>query len=243
MGVRIPLSVVPDSTPILPSGAYKFAIEKLEETVTGDNAQTPGAKMFVFHFRVVEPQACEGLPYYERCVVGTADDLEAEEPDTWQKSVGARILKRIIKALGMEIGDYDSEELAAAVEAQEVIGVVAQNTQKGGQYEGRVQNQSLGWYMVGEKEPGLDAGNGATAPKAAAKAAPAKPVGVTLQKPVAGAPATAKVAAPAAAKTAAPAAKAAVPKQQSLKCGMCGEMVPRAEFPKHVAAHENDEQE
>ena len=238
---------IPDAS-VLPAGAYLLSIESIEET-----ASRAGALMYNFNFRVVEPAALVGLPYYEHCNIGSPADPEAADPETWKLSIGARVMKRIFKAAGVELSE-DLDDVIATATGQQVVGIINQTIQgkknrdgSDNPYADRPQNNSAGWYAPGEREVGLEAANGAQAPAPRAAAPAAKPAPAAARpaapaaraatppsaapaRPVARLPSTFEAAA--AAPAARPVAKAAT--EKLVRCSICNTDVPRSTFAAHV---------
>lgn len=224
---------IPDST-VLPEGAILFTIEDIIEERTNEGDRL----MYNFHFRAQEPPAVASLMHFERFTIGSPEDPEAEDPDTWAKSIGARIMKQVLKASQVELGE-DLDEVFGAAKGQNVIGIVTQQVDDGSRdpkYKGQIRNRVQRWYAPGEREVALN-GPAAAAPTAlkpkpgAAKAAPpaAKP-----------APAPAVATHPPS-KPGPKAAPSAKPAEKTLTCTVCNEQVLKSQLAEHVEAHEGEE--
>ena len=87
MSKQVPWDVIPENTGIvLPEQLYKLEIDNMEETASGG-----GKYMIKGTFKVLEPEAQKGLLYFENFVIGSDDDLGADDPKTWANAVGGRI--------------------------------------------------------------------------------------------------------------------------------------------------------
>jgi hypothetical protein len=205
----IPFATIPDST-IFPDGIYRLKVVKVEETMTKEREGKVQKLMYRAQSQVIEPAAYKGLFYFENYVIGTDDDPEAEQLETWQTSIGGRSLKRFSKALGIPLGDEeDSEGFCNTVKGQEYLATVVQKTEeKEGPYKGTIRNNTTAYWKLGEKEPALT--NGAI-----------------------------KTATPRATTTKTAAAKPAdkVPPSDELTCTGCKARVPRAQMKAHVEQH------
>lgn len=236
-----PHSDIRDPGVVVDDGAYQLDIEEIVE-----QPSSSGKLMYAGAFRTVDGPGPNGTPLYENYVVGSDDDPQAEDPETWKKSVGAQLLKACLSKAQVPIYDDLDESLLAAKGQQFIAIVVKETEEKEGPYKGRVRNRIRGYYTIGEKVPGPIAGGGrgpaAAARQAAAAAAPAARPAAPAPRPAAapGRPVP-RAAAPApAAATPAPAARA--PKQQMLLCNICQppQQIPRNEFAAHVSGHEQE---
>ena len=229
MGRKWSPDTIPDST-VLHGGAYLFSIEGIEE-----KQSQSGKAMYVGTFRVVEPTAFAGLPYYENFVIGTDDDPACDDPKTLETVVGARILKRVLKAANIEMGD-DLDDCCEGAKDQQVVGLISQVVDDGARdarYKGRIRNVCQGWYTPGERAIGLDGSESA--------AAPARPAAPRATVPAKAAPKPVSAARPAAPVARPTAAATRAKPTPGVKCGICGEEVARAEFAKHVETHGEEE--
>jgi hypothetical protein len=227
---------------------YLLSIAGIEET-----ANRKGGLMYKAELRVTEPKTFAGSPLYENFSVGTEDDPEAEDPETWKASIGARILKRMFHAAGVE-ATTNIDAMIAAAEGQSVICLVSRHIDDGKndpQYKGRERNRIGGWYAPGEREIKVDgvAPAARTAAKPALRRAAPAPV-VEEEEEEAAPPPPKRRTAPAAAapvktitksEVSAPAAAPAA-KAKTVKCDICNEDVEVRAFSAHVAQHEQDEE-
>ncbi len=199
---------IPDST-LLPDGIYPFDIEGIKE-----DQSKAGALMYTATYRVAEGDFV-GLPQFDRFNIGSPDDPNADDPETWKRSIGARQLKRLFKAAHVPLGT-DVDDMCQAAIGQRFLGVVNQQTDDGvrnPQYKGVVRNQFRGYYAVGERATTNQTATVAkhTRPSPSPAAPVARPVTAPATKPVK------------------PAAK-----DPTVPCGECGEIVPRRLYMKHV---------
>lgn len=226
---------VPDQT-IFPDGPYTVAIEEL-----GPEANKSGKLMYKVELRVQGPKAFANMPIYENFVFGSDDDLEADDPETVKKSIGARRMKTMFKAAQVPFA-ADMDEMCANAKGNQLIVVLSQQKEPEmkkingvdtvNQYAGQVRNKITAFQQVGSADT-----NGT---KPAATKAAAKPI-VTKAAPATGPMTIAKSQekAQAAKKAAAGGgtATATMPKVATVKCGICSEVVAKAEYPEHVQAH------
>ena len=223
MGRQAPMTEVSDQFSVTP-GAYEAVVEEIKEEQTKDG----GKLMYTWVHRSVAPVA--GLPIYNRFCIGTDNDPNADDPQTWLESIAAKQMKRAYKAHGIEVGN-DIDEMNAAVVGQSAV-LVIRPQKNNAQY-----TEVSAIYAVGEKEPGIDAP--ATAAATNHKPTAAKPAPRAATPPVRNPAPVAAKPAPRAAAGAKPTAKAAVP---MIACGICRTDVPRAEYSAHVAACEPAEE-
>ena len=178
-GINVPGEQIPDSTNLL-DGYYDFTIESLEpvETSTGKLA-------IKCAMRVTAPKKCKGLSHFEQFTIGSNDDPQAREDETWAQSFGAIMCKKMLKKAGVAFAG-SLEHIAAEAQGTHVSGKVVYTVQakfnKDGTenpYAGNARSQVKDWYEPGEQTPrveGTDASPAkkpvAAAPKAAKKPAP-----------------------------------------------------------------------
>jgi hypothetical protein len=176
MGRLIPFHAIPDSS-ILPEGVFRMVVTKAEEAETQESHKL----MFRFTSKVVEPAAYKGATFYDNFVIGTDDDPDAEQLETWQTSIGGRTFKQFVSSLGLALGDEeDSEALLAQMLNQQYLATIVQKVDDGSRdprFKGRVRNVATRYWKLGEREPEVANGSAASPKKAAEKkvATPAKP--------------------------------------------------------------------
>ncbi len=240
---RPPWDDIPD-TGMVPDGAYLIQIIDVPEAATkgAEGSVLPaGCLMYRAVHWIVEPAQFTGMQLFDNFVIGTVEDPEAEDPETWKASIGARLFKQMLKKAQVPFGQ-DLEEMCNIAVGQQLIAVV------GSQITGRgtPMNQIRSYYAVGERQVGIDA-QAPAVPKAAAPkprpaatpAAPATAGGTGPPPPTRAVPRPPPTApAPPAPKAPAKAA-AGVP---MVKCTICNQQVARAEFATHVQSH-TEEQE
>lgn len=104
MGRQWPVDEVPDSA-IVPSGTYTVVVDTASLDQSGS-----GKLMILVQLRILDPPSMNGIPLFERFVVGVDGDPQAEDPETWKapSHVAARRWKRLCKAANVPIvGDLD----------------------------------------------------------------------------------------------------------------------------------------
>lgn len=248
MGRSVNFDAVPD-TNVVPDGVYRVSIAEFEEKTSKN-----GKLMYNARLEIIEPQEFEGMGIFEMFVIGSDDDLDAQDDTTWVKSFGARRMKNMLKAAGVPL-DNDMDTVSAAAIQQELVVAVSQKVETEGDYAGRVRNNIGGFFPLGQKEVGLNGqGVASPAPKAMPKAAPApaartapapaiagRPIGTAHAAPTAQ-PTPARAVQPAPTPAPRPAApRAAVPKASpQVKCTICDTLVDRATFADHVEQHANE---
>lgn len=122
----------------VPAGGYKCVIEEIERGVTGERAQNPGAKRYAARLRVVEPKKYGGSVLMDYFTIGTEDDPKARDQATWNTSLGAKRLFRLLKRAGVAAKDGDDEEWMDAAQGQEVCAHVQRERDETGQFRNRV---------------------------------------------------------------------------------------------------------
>ena len=226
MGRKAPWQDIPDSA-VVPDGVYHLAVEEIEESQSSE--RTGGKLMYELTVRIVEPRAFVNLPLYNNFVVGSDDDPNADDPETWKASVGAKNLKRFFAATQVEFMD-DMAPMCEASRDQEFLALVTRTTQEKGDFKGREQNNFNGGFKRGEREggvrppdqvPGQRRRRGAAAAAPIVSAPPVPALSPAPRRPVAPAPGPAAPRRPAA-------APATVP------CALCGVAIPREAFLAHA---------
>lgn len=144
----------------VPAAGYKLVIEEIERGVTGENAQTPGAKKYTARLRVVEPKKYAGSTVYDTFTIGTEDDPKARDQETWRSSLGAKKLFRLLKRAGVPAKDGDDEEWMDAAQGQEICAHV----KKGVGMNGAPRNDINGDYFRENDEDFIGVGEALEAP-------------------------------------------------------------------------------
>lgn len=235
MGKVVDWEGIPDSA-VVDDGIYLLVVESLEEMVSQS-----GKLMYHLTARIEEPTDFSGLFQNEYFCVGTDDDPGADDPETWRKSISARVLKRFIKAAQIPM-EGDMDVICASAEGSKFLARIIQvvdSGKKNPEYKGNITNSLKGFFTVGEREVGLDGGGDAPSPpppvatKPAARTAPAKRASAKV--------AATKPAPKPAASVVSKLKPAAAKKTTTIACGICQEQVPRADFAAHVGQHEDEE--
>lgn len=179
----VPWEDIPDYA-VLPHDIYTMAVQNLDVTHS-----KKGTLMVAATFEVVQPTSYAGMTHREWYVLGNDDDPEAEDPETWKRQSGARNLKRLAKATGAVL-DPELETTCQNLLGQQFDVLVIQETEKGGEYDGRIRNRIQSYYACGEQVPGsLSTSSGrrpapASAARPATRPAPTRPVAAAT-RPVA----------------------------------------------------------
>jgi hypothetical protein len=153
----MPTEGIPKPGSVLDSGYYL-----LRTHLTPDETAA-GKFMIKGDFTVVEPVECEGRHYFENFVIGTNDDLDAADPQTWKTSVGARIFNNVLDMTGIVKTD-DVEKNCDLADGQLVTGRIIQKVDpeknKDGtpnQYAGTIRNSCVRYYRPGSQVPRIEA--------------------------------------------------------------------------------------
>lgn len=166
MATKVPWGDIPDFS-MLPKGIYQLAIKEL----LAYNKQGNNKLIVKGTFEAIEPEAFAGMTFREYFTIGSDEDPEAEDPETWKRTAGSRKLTRILKKANAELAD-DLEETCAAAPGAEFMATVEVEEQQEGEYAGRKNNRIGTVYEAGAMEP-IILEEGAKPAKAAPKAAPA----------------------------------------------------------------------
>lgn len=101
---------------LVPQGQYRCTVT-INETTT----QQAGKLMYVFAGRITEAHPeYAGVPLYENFVIGSDSDIDAQDPETWKKSIGARRLRQCLTAAGVEPSE-DVDEMIEAANGAEIL--------------------------------------------------------------------------------------------------------------------------
>lgn len=229
MPARPPWKDIPD-TNLVPAGAYEFAVKELAEVMSKATETTKAKLMYVAQLKITEPKGYKNLVLFDRFTVGTEDDPEAKDPETWKGSIAARRLKSFVKALNVPLGD-DMDDTMEAVEAQKGIAMVTLEGKRLDPKSGRTFNESnaiSAYYALGTPNVTI----GTAAPAAPAPAAPAPKAKKAM--PPADEPEV----------VTAPAKTKGKAKGEVTTCPICGDdNVPRLGFIAHVAQHSGEDEE
>lgn len=162
------LKGVPDSSTV-PDNGYILEIHKVEPSTT-----KTGKKSYKAQLKVVEGKY-KGAMLFENFTIGNDEDPEAEEPDTWNASMGAKQFKQMVEKSGVDLDDdADEEDVCNALKGARVYAIVTEVTQTEGEYKGMTSNRVArnGWYGADEKHPESAGGGGKEKAKVKSKPAP-----------------------------------------------------------------------
>lgn len=239
MGKAYPSEIIPEIGSTLPPGRFLFAIEQMSDA----RPSTNNFYQIETTLRVHEPASYAHEVHFERFVIGTETDPEANDPDTWKKFPAQRY-RNLMESTGVGMSGDIEQDIAQAT--GQLVGAIVEHRMMPAtpQYPTpRVNSQVSKFFKPGEKETGIDEGKALSADgqQAVTNARPAPAVRPGA-RPAAAAPAAARptpAAAPAA--QSAP-ATATVPKAQMIRCSICNQQVPRVELTAHVQAHDSDQE-
>lgn len=124
----------------LPEGQYLVEVESFDEYQT-----RAGALSYKAVYRVVEPAEHAGRLLWEYHNIGTDDDPQAQDPQTWQTAIGTRTLKALGRAAISSNGALptDMDTFAAAVRGQRFIQTVGRRIGKDRDGNDRPENTLL----------------------------------------------------------------------------------------------------
>ena len=147
--MRVPWNDIPDYS-LLPHGLYQLIISELLPY----NKEENNKLIVKGTFEVVEPEAFAGQTFREWFTCGNDDDPEAEDPDTWKKTPGARKLKRILSKAKAELME-DLDETCSAASGAEFCATVEVEVQQPASPEDSVRrnNRIREVYEVGQATP------------------------------------------------------------------------------------------
>lgn len=187
MGRQVDWTDVPDSN-ILPEGLYVCEIESIEE-----KQSRSGKLMYHGTFRVADG-VMKGSPLFEYFVIGSDDDPNADQPQTWKAAIGSRRLKAVFRAAQVP-DDRDIDNRIAVAVGQRLIAAVQQETDQKktnadgspNSFFGNIRNKIGAFYSTAERAAGPTAPAAAPAasdPSAGNKSKPlAKPVSEDVECP------------------------------------------------------------
>jgi hypothetical protein len=156
MGRIIPIGIR-DPFEMLPMGTLVMEIESLEEALIGKQGQEKyGWKA---NMKVVDPINAAGITHDEAFFIGTDDDPNADNEDTWIKKAGR--LKSFCECIGVVVEGADSDVVSSEAKGRRIVGVVSHRMQpefnrdgSPNQYAGNPRAE-VRWFAEGEKEVGL----------------------------------------------------------------------------------------
>ena len=142
MGDRvIPLDDIPDSS-LVPDGAYTVKVALVTESQTREK----GKLMYSSTLRI-EGGAYDNMPLFDNFVIGTDDDPDGNEVDTW-KRFGAVRFKQFCKATGIQMVSSRNALFDALSGQRLVVTVETKDGDRG------PQNRIARYLAVGEAETG-----------------------------------------------------------------------------------------
>ena len=166
--MRIPRDEIQENT-VVPDGVYLVRIEELEKSATkgSEGAKLPaGVKMFNLTARIKEPKEFAGLALRDNFCVGTEDDPDALDPETWKspKAIGCMRFEKLLKAAKIQSDDDDEDaqpNIMSEIEGQECLAQAVYEKDDGSRdprYKGRERNRISGWYPIGDRDIGVEGG-------------------------------------------------------------------------------------
>lgn len=168
----IPIDDIPDSS-LLPDGAYEVRVGMMEEK----HSEKTGILGYKVWLRVVGG-VYDNMPMWDTFWIGTEDDPDAQEGNTW-KRFGAVRFKSFLKSTGAQLSS-SFQSLAASVQSQHCMAVVVTKEDK----EYGPQNKVQRYVPVGDIEAGeITKGSASTQRTQSAQTAPR---GITRAQPGAG---------------------------------------------------------
>lgn len=146
---------IPDDVPeagLLPDGRFEMKIVEATEGESKDHRY-----QILIRHDVVKPKSCGGMPYFERFTVGTEEDAEAQEEDTWRKSYGARLLKTLSKRAGVPFVGDPAKVLKKLIDKNVGLRVVQEtDNDEDSKYFGSTNNRTKQYMEIGTFEAMLD---------------------------------------------------------------------------------------
>ena len=212
-------SEVPAIRDAVPRGTYRVRIKDIDTQYT---QKEPPRLMYVTQIEIVEPDEVRGLTLWDRFVIGTPDDPEGEDPDTW-RTFPAQRLHEMCESCGVP-GNRSVAAMLRNTLGKEALASVTQNA------DGR--NEVKRYYSIGAKLIGYGTDGAAQqtrgAPRARTMNGPARtrPDGAARQET--------RVAGATVRRTSSPA---------TVECRTCGEAIPTKEYQRHVRDHERESNE
>jgi len=245
--MRIPRDVIPEMSQIqvVESGLYAVTVESLEKVETGEpksGATTPaGCVLWKAQFRTEDD-----IPIFDQFYIGTGDDPEATDPETWKRFPGQKFNK-MLNAAG--VTEDDDVKIPRIILGKKLTLDVV----KEGDNKGNPRNNIKNYYSIagapktptpGAKRPAAarpGAPSAATPP--VRKAAPPPPAETDEVTTAGGNGADAEVTQ----ETATPPPikkKAAAPKEATIPCELCDPIqhIARSQYKAHIGLHEQEEE-
>ncbi len=193
----LPWDEIPD-TNVVPGGLYPLVAVSMEEIYSKEHSKL----MYKVCVQIMDDagvQDFSGMLLWEQFTIGSEEDPNATELNTWKKSFGAKMLKQMIAA--SQIAERaDMDKICLNFKDHQLIANISYSVDNDpeSEYRGQPQNRMRGFYKMGEREVGIDPksyaeykGGGAagvSAPTVAAPPPPAAPVPVGPAVPVVATP-------------------------------------------------------
>jgi len=195
----------------VPRGNYRCKLREVESVYT--NKQPPRL-MYVAQHDILEPEDYAGARLFDRFTIGTDNDPEAEDPESWSdKSFAVKRIKEMCTAFGVASNRSVAKMLRGAI-GREALAFVVQPQED--------QNEVKRYYPLnGDRRAGVATGAASREGAAARRGAPK-----------ARAPEETRVAGTTVRRAAAPA---------HVTCRICGENVATKEYQAHVQEHNEEE--
>lgn len=136
----------------LPAINYNVRVERLEEALTQDTNKL----MFKLTTTITEPAEFAGLRLYDNFVMGSEDDPNADNAETW-KSVTGKRFHRFVKKTEVPYEASESTDVffARAIGAELTVGTVQKiDTGNNPKYAGRTQTKISQYFRLGERPVG-----------------------------------------------------------------------------------------
>lgn len=230
MGRQCDWDSVKETSTRLDEGVYLVQSISAEEVLTKPSETSEGGKlMYVHMMQVMEPHEFVGQLQRDNWTIGSEADRNADDPETWKASIGAKQMKRCLSAAHVPLTREIDACLATLVGQQFLISIKHTVDKKNTQFtNANISN----YWAVGARAIGLAASNGALAPtrvaleKAADAAFGMPKVAVKIAPPAA--PGNAKVVKP--------------PKDEMQACPACEWKGPKREYPLHAQVHDDEDE-
>lgn len=178
MGVKVPWGDIPDFS-MLPKGIYQLAIKALEPY----NKQGNNKLIVKGTFEAIEPDSFAGMTFREYFTIGSDEDPEAEDPETWKRTSGSRKLTRILKKANVDLAE-ELDDTCANAPGAEFMASVEVEEQAEGEYAGRKNNRIGSVYEAGSMDPVILEEGAKPAKKPALKPVAKAPAPAPARRPV-----------------------------------------------------------
>jgi len=169
MGKKIPWAEIDDRN-LVPPAIYECSIRGItDERTKGGGTLDAGCLMYGASYTIErsDPAGFEGRVLFDRFAVGTNDDPNADEPESWKKPGGPQRLKRMLTSSDVTLHDDMEDVKAEAVEKRLLLSVTIRTTERGTELNDVKEYYELGTRDVGTLGNGRGNGKTATKPKKA----------------------------------------------------------------------------